>query len=51
LNAPTGISIDISGNVWISNGGNNSVTEILGGAAPVAPLAIATQNVTLGARP
>jgi hypothetical protein len=51
MNAPTGIAIDISGNVWVSNSGNNSVTEILGGAAPVAPLAIATQNAALGVHP
>jgi sugar lactone lactonase YvrE len=51
LNAPTGIAIDVSGNVWISNGGNNTTTEILGGAAPVAPLAVGVQNGTPGVKP
>jgi len=51
MSAPAGISIDIAGNVWVSNSGNNSVTEILGGAAPSPPLAVGTQNNTLGVRP
>jgi hypothetical protein len=37
--APAGIAIDISGNVWIPSSTANTVTMILGGAAPVAPLA------------
>jgi hypothetical protein len=51
LNAPSGLAIDTSGNVWITNAGNSSVTEILGGAAPVAPTTTAVQNKTLGVRP
>ena len=51
VNAPTGIAIDVSGNIWISNGGNSTTTEILGGAAPVAPVAIGVQNGTLGVTP
>lgn len=51
MSAATGIAVDISGNVWVSNSGNDSVTEIIGGAAPVSPLAIATQNATLGVKP
>ncbi len=51
ISTPKGVSIDISGNVWIANYGNSSVTEIIGGAAPVAPVAIGTKNTTLGVRP
>jgi hypothetical protein len=41
----------ISGNVWISNQGSNSVTRILGGAAPAAPLANAVTNDAPATRP
>ena len=51
LSQPSGVAIDTSGNVWISNAANNSVTEILGAAAPVSPTATALKNGTLGARP
>jgi len=37
--APAGIAIDISGSVWIPSSSANTVTRILGAAAPVAPLA------------
>ncbi len=30
INAPSGVAIDSTGNVWIANGGNNSVTEVIG---------------------
>ena len=46
-----GIVVDLSGNVWVANASDNSVTEILGVAAPVAPLATAVANGTTGARP
>ena len=36
---PAGIAIDISGNVWIPSSTANTVTRILGVAAPVVPLA------------
>jgi CSLREA domain-containing protein len=49
--AAGGIAIDISGNVWISTPTANTITEIIGGAAPVAPLAVSVTNVTTGARP
>jgi hypothetical protein len=49
--SPVGIAIDISGNVWIANSGTGGVTELIGGAAPVAPLATAVANKTTGARP
>jgi DNA-binding beta-propeller fold protein YncE len=51
VSGPTGVAIDISGNVWISNGITSTVDEIVGGAAPVAPLATAVQDNTLGVKP
>jgi hypothetical protein len=51
LSAPSGIAIDLSGSVWIANKGNNSVTRILGAAAPAAPLATAAANKTTGEKP
>jgi hypothetical protein len=39
LSSPSSIAIDISGNVWIVNNGSNSVTKVLGAAAPTIPLA------------
>jgi streptogramin lyase len=36
---PAGIAIDISGNVWVPSSTANTVTRILGVAAPVVPLA------------
>ncbi|MDB5974942.1 MAG: repeat containing protein [Nevskia sp.] len=35
LAQPYGIAIDASGNVWVANSGNNSVTEFIGLATPV----------------
>jgi sugar lactone lactonase YvrE len=49
--APTGIAIDASGNVWVANSSNNTLMEVLGGAAPVAPLSTALTTNTTGARP
>jgi hypothetical protein len=49
--APSGITIDVSGNVWVANTGANTVTEVLGGAAPVAPLSTSITNATTGSRP
>jgi hypothetical protein len=34
LNSPYGIALDGSGNVWITNSGNNSVSAFIGVAAP-----------------
>lgn len=39
---PAGIAIDISGSVWIPSSTANTVTRILGAAAPVVPLASGT---------
>jgi len=49
--APSGVAIDLSGNVWVTNAAANSVDEIIGGAAPAAPLATAVQSATPGAKP
>ena len=51
LSTPAGIAIDLAGSVWIANHGNNSMTRILGAAAPVAPIATAVANNTTGAKP
>jgi DNA-binding beta-propeller fold protein YncE len=40
LHAPAGIAVDASGSVWTANSGDNSVSEIIGIAAPATvPLA------------
>jgi hypothetical protein len=41
----------MSGNVWISNSGNNSTTEVIGGAAPVAPVSVGLAGANLGVEP
>jgi large repetitive protein len=52
LNAPSSVSIDISGNLWIANSGSNSVTEVLGAAAPtIAPVASGVANNTPATKP
>ena len=51
LSAPSGMAVDLSGSVWITNKSNNSVTRILGAAAPAAPLSTAAANKTTGAKP
>jgi len=46
------IAIDGSGNAWLPNNYDNSVTELIGVAAPVVtPLATGVKNNTLGTRP
>jgi hypothetical protein len=42
LTTPRGVAIDSSGNVWVANQTANTVDEIIGGAAPAAPLAAGT---------
>ncbi len=51
IQGTSGIAIDISGNVWIADATSNTVDEVLGAAAPVAPLAVAVTSNTPGARP
>ena len=52
---PLNLAIDPSGNIWVTNynfGGNSSVTEIVGAAAPVVtPLSLAAGTNSLGAKP
>jgi streptogramin lyase len=51
MSSPFSLAIDGSGSVWVSNNSSNSVTEIVGAAAPVVtPLALAITN-KLGQRP
>jgi hypothetical protein len=49
--APGSIAIDSAGNVWLANAAANTIDEIIGGAAPAAPLANAVQNNAPGAKP
>lgn len=35
LSAPSGIAIDQAGDVWVTDSGSSSVTEVIGAAAPV----------------
>lgn len=51
LSTPSGIAVDNAGNVWVTNSADDSVEEIVGAAAPVAPLAIGVQNQTTGVKP
>ena len=49
---PSGIAIDGSGDVWVSNNGNSTVSEFIGAATPVVtPLSVGVKNSTLGTRP
>jgi ligand-binding sensor domain-containing protein len=47
---PAGIAIDTSGSVWVPSSTANTVTRILGAAAPVVPLATGAASGT-GVRP
>jgi hypothetical protein len=40
----TGIAVDISGSVWVPSSTSNTVTRLLGAAAPVVPLATAAAS-------
>jgi hypothetical protein len=52
LAAPTGAAIDSSGNVWVSNNINGTLTQVLGYAAPtIQPLALASANGRIGQLP
>jgi hypothetical protein len=49
MNAPVGVAVDGSGNVWIANGGSSNVTEFVGAATPViTPIA---KGLTAGYTP
>jgi hypothetical protein len=45
------VAIDSSGNIWVANPTANTVDEVIGGAAPAAPLANAVQTATPGGKP
>jgi ligand-binding sensor domain-containing protein len=52
LSTPTSINVDGSGNLWITNSGSNSVTQVIGVAAPVTtPETTAVKNSSLASRP
>lgn len=52
LSSPSAIAIDGSGSVWLANKSENSVTEIIGAAAPVVtPTVSGVTNNTLGREP
>lgn len=51
LSRPSSIAIDISGNLWISNSGSDTVTEVLGAAAPTVPISIGVANDTPASKP
>jgi len=48
---PGAISIDPSGNLWLTNPAANSVQEFLGAAAPTLPLTNATVRLTPAVKP
>jgi hypothetical protein len=48
---PGALAIDLSGNIWITTPGSNHITEIIGAAAPTAPLSTAITNGTVGTEP
>jgi hypothetical protein len=45
LTQPSGISVDVSGNVWVSNYGGGNVVEVIGIATPTAALVTGTPAV------
>ncbi len=47
----TSLSVDISGNLWLSKATANEVVELLGIAKPVRPIAAATASGTPAAKP
>jgi hypothetical protein len=49
--AASGVAIDNSGNIWVTNPTSSTIDEIIGGAIPASPLANAVQNTTLGVKP
>lgn len=51
LTGPSGIAVDTSGNVWVSDSSNTLVEFIGAGAPTLAPLATAVHLNKLGARP
>ncbi len=51
LNAPTGIALDASGNVWVANAGGNSITELNSTGTPqTGPAGYTGNNTIFGAQ-
>jgi hypothetical protein len=49
---PDSIAVDGSGNVWVVNNGDGSLTELVGAATPVVtPLSVGVKNSKLGTAP
>jgi hypothetical protein len=52
LATPLSVAVDGSGNVWLRNTGNATVTAFVGAGVPVVtPLALGVKNNTLGSKP
>ena len=51
MSHPVSVNIDAAGSVWVANTGNNTVTEIVGAAAPSPVLVNAVINATPGTKP
>jgi Leucine-rich repeat (LRR) protein len=52
ISGATSIAVDNSGSIWIANSSNNTVTKVIGAAAPVAtPVVTNTINNTFGTQP
>jgi hypothetical protein len=52
LNQPTGVAVDAAGVIWVTNGGSNTVTQIIGPGTPVVtPTVNALKNSTIGVKP
>jgi sugar lactone lactonase YvrE len=50
--SPSGVAIDTSGGVWVTNKTGNSVTHIIGAAIPVVtPMSTAVSNGTVATKP
>jgi len=53
LSSPTAMALDISGSVWVTNGGSSgSVTQIIGPGSPVvSPMVTAVSSNQMGVKP
>jgi hypothetical protein len=52
LSTPVSLAVDSAGSLWLANSGNNTVTEVIGAAAPVTtPTVAAVIANTLATRP
>jgi hypothetical protein len=52
ISTPASVTINAAGSLWIANSGNNTVTEVIGVAAPVTtPAVTAVTSATPGTRP